>query len=164
MERSFARVILLLNSLTKPSIQSFNDRMKLQKLVFLARQVGFDTGFSFSWYIHGPYSPSLTNFLYTANDVGILDTAPTIPEDEKRRLDASVILLRRLLGDDLNKPKVLELIASVWYFLPQGPVSRERKESLAKMLHQVKPDFSVEEYAAATDRILEFREKELRSS
>jgi uncharacterized protein YwgA len=164
MERSFARVILLLNSLTKPSIQSFNDRMKLQKLVFLARQVGFDTGFSFSWYIHGPYSPSLTNFLYTVNDVGILETAPTIPEDEKRRLDASVILLRRLLGDDLNKPKVLELIASVWYVLPQGPVSRERKESLAKMLNQLKPDFSIKEYAAAADRILEFREKELRSS
>jgi uncharacterized protein YwgA len=138
--------------------------MKLQKLVFLARQVGFDAGFSFSWYIHGPYSPSLTNFLYTVDDVGILETIPTLPEEEKRKLEASVNRLRSFLGDDLNKPKALELIASVWYVLPQGPVSRERKESLTRMLHQIKPDFSLEEYATTAERILEFRKSELSSS
>lgn len=157
MERSFAWVLVLLNSLTKPSVRTFNDRLRLQKLVFLARQVGFDVGFSFSWYIHGPYSPSLTNFLYTANSTGILGASPEIPPAEKHELEASVNRLKELLHEDVDNPKTLELLASVWYALPQGLVEESRKKAVARMLNQIKPDFAYEEYLAAADRIISFQ-------
>ena len=157
MERSFAWVLVLLNSLTTPSVRTFNERLKLQKLVFLARQVGFDIGFSFSWYIHGPYSPSLTNFLYTANNVGILQSSPEIPKHERIELEASVNRLKDFLGEDLDDPKQLELLASVWYAMPRGPVEETRKQSIARMLSQIKPNFGYEEYLSAADRIISFQ-------
>jgi len=42
----------------------FNHRLKLQKYVFIARKFGFRTGYSFSLYIHGPYSSTLANDYY----------------------------------------------------------------------------------------------------
>ena len=51
----------------KPSVSTFTDRIKLQKIVYLTeRAFGVKLGFSssFSWYLHGPYSSSLTQVMF----------------------------------------------------------------------------------------------------
>jgi hypothetical protein len=43
---------------------SFNSRLVLQKTVYLMEQFGLNIGYSFSWYLRGPYSPNLTRDTY----------------------------------------------------------------------------------------------------
>jgi len=48
-----------------PKMDTFADRKKVQKLVYLLDKV-FDLGFdfSYSWYLHGPYSPEVTSLVF----------------------------------------------------------------------------------------------------
>lgn len=42
----------------------FNSRLIQQKTVYLMEQFGLNIGYSFSWYLRGPYSPNLTRDTY----------------------------------------------------------------------------------------------------
>lgn len=46
----------------------FNHRLKLQKYVFIAESFGFKTPYSFSLYLHGPYSSKLADDYYAVAD------------------------------------------------------------------------------------------------
>lgn len=50
----------------EPSVFSsdFNARLILQKTVYLMEQFGLNIGYYFSWYLRGPYSPSLARDMY----------------------------------------------------------------------------------------------------
>ncbi len=58
----------IVNSLRKGGfdfkVNYFNNRLKLQKYVFLLRRYGIDLGYSYSYYIRGPYSPELADDYY----------------------------------------------------------------------------------------------------
>ena len=46
---------------------SLDDRIKLQKYVFIAKSFGLNLGYYYSLYIHGPYSPNLARDYYNLN-------------------------------------------------------------------------------------------------
>jgi uncharacterized protein YwgA len=47
----------------------FNDRLKMQKTVYLLQEMGISVGdYSFFWYIHGPYSQELQNDIISINE------------------------------------------------------------------------------------------------
>jgi uncharacterized protein YwgA len=161
MDEKYAGLLQLLSTVANPSVKKFEDRIRLQKLTYLAREIGFDTGFSFSWYLHGPYSPSLTNFLFSAEDLGVLGKPPKLSAEDERAMTTTVKKLKELLGDKVSDPRTLELVASVWYVVPRGTVTEKRQRELVKMLGQMKPDFTEEEYRRTVERVLKFRESEL---
>ena len=68
-------------------VNIFNNRLKLQKYVFLARKYGFNLGYSYNLYIHGPYSPQLADDYYALEESAI--------EPEKITLDEGFIKLIR---------------------------------------------------------------------
>ena len=41
-------------------LRSFNDRLIIQKAVYLIQKAGLDLGYNFRWYLRGPYSSALT--------------------------------------------------------------------------------------------------------
>lgn len=43
---------------------NFNSRLILQKTVYLMQEFDLNIGYSFSWYLRGPYSPNLTRDTY----------------------------------------------------------------------------------------------------
>lgn len=45
-------------------VEKFNDRFLLQKYVFLSRFFGYDLGYQYTIYLHGPYSPDLADDYY----------------------------------------------------------------------------------------------------
>jgi len=149
-------IIRIANVLTNVSIDDFNSRLKLQKIGFLAQELGARTGFAFNWYRRGPYSPSLTRMLYSAEDLGMLRIDNVeLTTSEKRILRH----LRELLGRGVDDPRTLELFASVWYFLPNSIPSRRDKERLVEVLVENKPQFERRELLEALNRIISFREK-----
>lgn len=50
-------------------IDSFNDRIISQKKIYLLQQLGTELGYTYNWYIRGPYSPSLTTYMYNKLDM-----------------------------------------------------------------------------------------------
>jgi len=92
----FQSMLRILNVLTNVSVDDFNDRLRLQKIVYLAREIGFDCGFAFDWYVRGPYSPSLTRMLYSANELGTLRIDYVELSHHERSVAEN---LKRLLGD-----------------------------------------------------------------
>ena len=72
----------IVNSLRKVGfdfkVNYFNNRLKLQKYVFLLRRYGIDLGYSYNYYIRGPYSPELANDYYNLTKV---DGEIELPED-----------------------------------------------------------------------------------
>jgi len=64
----------------KFKVNIFNNRLKLQKYVFLARRYGFDLGYSYNLYIHGPYSPDLAKDYYALSESPIEHNGTPLPD------------------------------------------------------------------------------------
>jgi hypothetical protein len=156
MQERENQVIRFLNAFTEVSLENFEDRLRLQKLIYLAREIGFECGFAFSWYVHGPYSPSLTRVLFTADEMGELSL-----DDAKltKREESIVSNLKQLLGDKINDARQLELFASVWYVLPEGDLSSGSKSQIIGFLKKEKPRFQRAEFEDAIKKIQKFRSK-----
>lgn len=48
------------------SINSMEDRIAMQKAIYLAQVSGADLGYRFNWYVRGPYCPDLARDYYAA--------------------------------------------------------------------------------------------------
>ncbi len=59
-------------------VNYFNNRLKLQKYVFLLRRYGIDLGYSYNYYIRGPYSPELADDYYNLPNI---EEEIELPED-----------------------------------------------------------------------------------
>lgn len=55
---------LVLTQLGGNDISTKDDRIAIQKLVCLVQEAGLQLGYSYNWYVRGPYSPSLTGDYY----------------------------------------------------------------------------------------------------
>lgn len=152
-------VLNLLNSITKPTLEHFNDRLILQKLTYLAREIGFDSGFSFNWYIRGPYSPSLARLLYNMDEVDALNRTWKLNPNEERALAKTELRLKQLMGNEITDAKKLELFASVWYAMPPGLGAKGREKETIDLLLELKPRYARQEFAGALESILRFRER-----
>jgi uncharacterized protein YwgA len=74
-------------------IDLFEDRLKLQKIVYIAKHFGIDLGYTFNEYIRGPYSPELADDYYKLKDIW---------DEEIRRLE--------LLNNELDNENIKRLI------------------------------------------------------
>jgi len=146
-ERSAIRV---LNELSEYSLEEFNDRLRLQKLVFLARKMGHDFGYTFNWYARGPYSPSLTRMLFNANEQRQFSRDAVLLNTSEKEV---VQMLRDFLQDDVENPRMLELLASVWYHIRRKKYSPEGRDEIIDVVHQKKSKYDRAEVEEAFDRI-----------
>lgn len=64
MEGPQIRLKLVLDHLgISPDVSTLQNRICIQKAIFLAKYAGVDLGYSYNWYVHGPYSPELTSVM-----------------------------------------------------------------------------------------------------
>ncbi len=61
MDKQQIGLILALNAVDVPlRLRSFDQRLIVQKAVYLIQKAGLDLGYNFTWYLRGPYSSALT--------------------------------------------------------------------------------------------------------
>jgi len=147
----------ILNSLCNVSLDEFGDRLRLQKLGYLAQALGSSGGFTFSWYLRGPYSSSLTKMLYSADEVGVLGKKLSLTTEEK----AISRNLKKLLKNQLDSTRLLELYASVWYLLPKHSVSKDDVQYVIDTISERKPDYSSSEIKNCIKNILQFKNQKI---
>lgn len=50
------------------TLQTFSERLNVQKRIYLLQILGYDLGYRFSWYLRGPYCPRLTDDAFRVSE------------------------------------------------------------------------------------------------
>ncbi len=140
-------------------VESFRDRLILQKVVYLVQGAGIHLGYYYQWYLHGPYSPSLTRDGYTvAADCarGLDDSKSwTLDKQSRERLEG----LRRLVKSRTRAhlARELELLASVHFLITRQQVAEpDDDQQIADLLKRFGKDFDREDVERARSDLCEY--------
>ncbi len=124
-------------------ISTVNDRLRLQKAVYLAQAVGIGLGYHYSWYVKGPYSTALTQDYYQLSEA--LKAGDT--SHNGRILNPALGALVPRVRQILQRPADVQLPVHSWYealaslhFLIN--VSRKSHDQAKDFLRSVKPHLS----------------------
>lgn len=127
----------------KISMTSFNERLVMQKKVYLLQQLGLNLGNSYGWYLRGPYSRDVANDGFSLQKV-----QEQIVEVEELTTDEKRVPLQfeRLLKESeerLGKDEAycLELLASLHFVLRYGYPKPPTNEHAIFQLTVLKPKF-----------------------
>ncbi len=136
----------------KPTMESFSDRKRMQKITYLLPVFGIDIGLdisSYSWYLHGPYSPKLTDALFemVENPKGIEMGELTTEETEK------VEELSKFLGKDIESVDNLELLVSLHFLVQEAKRFGLDTDVAVDFLKKKKPYFTPKEIQWALARL-----------
>lgn len=115
MNRQVVELGFILNQIPnyKFSLDMFSDRLRFQKMVYLLQAFGIYLGYDFSWYLRGPYCPSLT-----VNGFALESIYGEIPAGKKPRFIRSDKQELFVKFQDMVKDKStdqLEILASLHY-------------------------------------------------
>ena len=147
---SYADAMAYLRNLgLEDGLGNFSDRIRIQKVVYLLKQFGADLKFGFTWYKHGPYSPSLTHTLYDPDDRD-LGSRRELTADELRIISET----RNFLGSDFYSADSMELIASLVYLIKHAPAEGfDTREKIIRLLREQKPQYTEEQVDAVWGKI-----------
>lgn len=150
---------LIFKGLNIYSKDSLEDRVIIQKKVYLLQQKGIDLGYEYNWYLKGPYSPTLTKYVYDK-----LDTLATIGYDEFLLNDEVVEKIETINKFEEDKPNNLskaswyELLASILYIYNNHYMWGEvkDKQDIINILKIEKPKYSDEDGEVAFDKLIKY--------
>lgn len=115
-------------------VDTFANRLKSQKIQYLAQVFGVSPAYNFSLYIHGPYSPGLAHDLFTFNGANqSIDMSDFVPDVLKKRFKA---LSEFLKG---KTPKQLELVTTLHLLIKLSYTPEAAKKKLMEW-KQASPD------------------------
>ena len=144
MDRRQIGTKLALDVLGVPvQVDTFDQRLIIQKMIYLAQAAGVDLGYYYRWYLRGPYSPDLTGdaFSIAAELTSDFDESEgwSFERTSQQRLEN----LREWVpsGPDRQRARQLELWASVHFLVTRHQTSAD-PEALAEVLHRYKKGLS----------------------
>ena len=157
MNNSHIATAVAMRDLNCYSLETINDRILLQKKVYLAQDIGLPLGYGYSWYIHGPYSTDLTAVAYQI----IPEGKTTIEKKSLKEPYASMITKVNDLECILEQQELqisavqwYELIASIAYWYKRG-YNTENKA--VEKIRSTKPQFSEEQIKAGYSTYVAFK-------
>jgi len=138
-------------------IDTFEDRLILQKAVYLAQDAGVHLGYYYQWYLHGPYSPSLTRDEYAVAEA----LARDMDDSESWKLDAPsqkrLQELRSLIPEDRSqRARKLELLASVHFLIDRNQVQGRNVDQITDTLKRYNKNFSRDEVRKSLEELVRY--------
>lgn len=134
------------------SKESFDDRLICQKKIYLLQSLGTDLGYSYTWYLRGPYSPALASYVYT-NAQLLTDTNFDNYEISSKATENinRVNCLESKKTEKFTLVSWYELLASLLYIEKNRDSWKieEGEEALFEKLIEQKPQFDVEQCKCA---------------
>jgi len=159
MDRQQIGVKLTIDGLNLPfKIDGFQDRLIMQKSVYLAQTAGVNLGCYYHWYLYGPYSPSLTRDEYAI----AMDISADMDESEGWKLDDKSLQRLENIQSIFAEPdrdklaKKLELLASVHFLIDRRQVSGVDTSRITATLERFNKDFSKEEVEKALGELISY--------
>jgi len=159
MDRQQIGVKLTMDGLKLPfKVDIFEDRLIMQKAVYLAQAAGVNLGYYYHWYLYGPYSPSLTRDEFAI----AMDISAGPDESEGWRLDdessRGLTEIRAIFaGADRGElARKLELLASVHFLVDRKQVSGVDTSRITATLKRFNKDFSEEDVKQALGELIHY--------
>lgn len=121
------------------SYGSFDDRLKMQKMVYLLQEEGVNIGhYGFDWYKHGPYSQVLLDDMYMENGSACIELNYT-QEAEQR-----IKRLKEIFSEEDAKEKYgmknwTECLASIHFLRMKEMGSNASEDEVLQVLMDRKP-------------------------
>jgi glutathione S-transferase len=116
-----------------PSLATFNDRLRIQKVIYLLQAFGLRTRWNFSWYLRGPYSPDLAYAIFNTD-------LKSVTEAEFKAEGKQVIeKLRSYFKLEDMSVADLEAAASILYVAGQRREPWTSEKELAEEVFSKKP-------------------------
>jgi len=157
MNNSQIATAIAIRDLRCGSLDTINDRILLQKKIYLAQDIGLPLGYGYSWYIHGPYSTDLTAVAYQIIPEGF----DSIEKNTFNEQYAKMISRVNELEGEIEKRNLqisivqwYELVASIAYWNKRG---YNTEDSIIEKIRETKPQFSEEQTHAAYDAYNAFK-------
>ncbi len=102
----------VLKKLGAGKVNTFDERLKSQKIQYLAQVYGVSPAYNFNLYIHGPYSPGLANDLFAIDEQklspDLSDFIPDVLNERFKKLSAFV---------KSKNNRQLELVSTIHLFI-----------------------------------------------
>lgn len=157
MNNSHIATAVAIRDLNCFSLETINDRILLQKKIYLAQDIGLPLGYGYSWYIHGPYSTDLTAVAYQ-----IVPEGKTAIENKALKEPyASMIRKVNALENTLDRQNLqisvvqwYELIASIAYWYKRG---FNTEEGAVDKIRLTKPQFAEEQIKVGYSAYVAFK-------
>ncbi len=128
---------------------TFENRLDVQKSIYLAQEAGLDLGFRYNWYIRGPYCPRLTDLLFNISHSSLYSNLNLTDRADER--------LRRLVNNiestrckSINLLSWKELLASVHYLRFQN---RDDLQTIVNDILNKKPWYDEEQIRYAYEQL-----------
>lgn len=159
MDRQQIGLKLAMDSLEIPvQMGTFENRLVLQKAVYLAEAAGVALGYHFRWYLRGPYCPLLASDGFSVET----ETARCEKEAQRWTLDAvsrkNLKQLRRTIDlkpDDMVLSSWLELLASVHFLVARKQVAGDT-DKILHALRKFGKCYTLAQVATARSRLREY--------
>lgn len=117
------------------SISNFENRLKLQKIIYLLQNKVVDLGFNFTLYLYGPYSTDLTKLAYYIDDFN--KSTPIKFEEEP--IEKKFTEFVKAISPYKNNVKWLECVATLHLFQNLYPTNS--KNEIFNRIIDIKPKF-----------------------
>ena len=144
MDRRLLNLQIVLGELgIEAGIETIDQRVTLQKAVYLAQAAGVPLRYRYNWYVMGPYSPDLTRDYYALHEQpqGSLESGKSMVLREP--FASTIAGLRPAMGVpsgvQLTQSEWLELLASVHYLRNRSAFNAAETQA---RLDAVKPHVS----------------------
>ena len=157
MNTSLIATAVTLRELKCYSLETINDRILLQKKVYLAQDIGLPLGYGYSWYIHGPYSSDLTTAAYQIIPEGLEAIDGKVLKEPYMSIIKKVNQLEEQIKTSPTNIGIVpwyELLSSIAYWMKIG---YSTKQSIIKRIKDTKPQFSDEQIKHGYDVYKEFK-------
>lgn len=137
------------------SVDEFDQRLVLQKAVCLLQSAKVHLGYTYRWYLRGPYCPALTE------DVFYLVGLPQEDRSELRTwvLDPGSVSnidgIRGLLAAETTKERAdkLELLGSIAFLADTRQINSNDVESTTKVLKNAGKPYSAQQVGDAIQKL-----------
>ena len=140
-------------------LDNFSDRILVQKKIYCAQMLGVDFGFSFNWYLRGPYSPGLTSLAFEAINQGPEQLSNYhLNEEVTSKLDIVNTIANDGRKMGLSEVSWLELVASVHYLTCAATwIKKRTKDAIWEKLHEYKPKYTQTNFEKAWETLTDYR-------
>ncbi|MDR4490237.1 MAG: hypothetical protein R2685_04970 [Candidatus Nitrosocosmicus sp.] len=127
-------------------MNNFENRLILQKTVYLLQSFDLYIGYRFSWYIHGPYCTELTKDGYSLSEME--DDIQSVKFTDSNNEEKFYKFLE-FIGDKKTNAQWLEIIASIHFLNDVYP--EMSKEEILNIVVDKQPYFSMVECEGGWD-------------
>jgi uncharacterized protein YwgA len=130
------------------SLDTFADRLSLQKRIYLIQLTGIDFGYRYNWYLRGPYCPPLTRDAFLLKDEVEAEekdyTDYELTDGTIEKIGTAHRIWDLPDGIHVSSEDWLELLASLHYLkhIAYWPGNNVTKDSIFQKLVEAKPHFA----------------------